>query len=190
MIELIERAARIDDDRPAILTNDRAVSYPELLAAASSVATALSGFGIRRFAVVDHDAITVLALLAGAAAAGAEACVYAPAEDPGVPLELAGRFDHTTLVSARTDLGDRYRVLHPDELLTTDHAYNACRYYFVYVAEKHGAGVTVAKVPFPLESVCGSKGRSSLPETMVERMRERAACGIPAGRRFQWLASR
>jgi len=119
LIELIERAARIDDDRPAILTNDRAVSYPELLAAASSVAAALAAVDVRRFAIVDHDAITVLALLAGAAAAGAEACVYSPAEDPDVPLELAERFDHPTLVSARTDLGDRRRVLHPDELLTT-----------------------------------------------------------------------
>ena len=39
-----------------------------------------------------------------------------------------------------------------DELLTTDHAYNACRNTLDYVAAKHGAGVTVAKVPFPLES--------------------------------------
>ncbi len=39
-----------------------------------------------------------------------------------------------------------------DELLTTDHVYNACRNVLHAAAEKSGARVVVAAVPFPLKS--------------------------------------
>lgn len=39
-----------------------------------------------------------------------------------------------------------------DELLTTDHAYNACRNVLVEAARRSGATVVVAAVPFPLAS--------------------------------------
>ncbi|HXJ77621.1 MAG TPA: aminotransferase class V-fold PLP-dependent enzyme [Candidatus Methylomirabilis sp.] len=39
-----------------------------------------------------------------------------------------------------------------DELLTTDHAYGACRNTLEFVASRAGAGVVVAKIPFPVAS--------------------------------------
>jgi isopenicillin-N epimerase len=47
-----------------------------------------------------------------------------------------------------------------DEILTTDHDYNACRNVVEFVAERAGAKVVVASVPLPIES----------PEEVVDRV--------------------
>lgn len=50
-----------------------------------------------------------------------------------------------------TILAARARALAPgDELLTTDHAYAACKHALDHLAAQTGARVTVARVPFPL----------------------------------------
>jgi isopenicillin-N epimerase len=40
-----------------------------------------------------------------------------------------------------------------DELLVTDHEYNACRNALNFVAERRGANVAIAQIPFPLRRV-------------------------------------
>jgi len=39
-----------------------------------------------------------------------------------------------------------------DELLTTSHAYNACRNALEFVAQRSGAKIAIAPIPFPIES--------------------------------------
>lgn len=52
-----------------------------------------------------------------------------------------------------------------DELLTTDHEYNACRNVLNFVAERTGAQIVVAKVPFPIES----------PQQVIEAVMEKVS---------------
>jgi acyl-CoA synthetase (AMP-forming)/AMP-acid ligase II len=103
LIELLRAAAQSDPDQPAVICDDRVTSYGELVRAAESAASVLRDRGIDRFGIVEHDAAVVLALLAGASLAGAEACVYPPLQAPDDARELATRFEHEWLVSG---LGD------------------------------------------------------------------------------------
>lgn len=100
MIELLSRA-RADDC--AVVTDDESVSYGDLVERAYRFAAGLRAGGIRRFAVVDHDAATVTALLAGAALVGAEPCQYPPLADADEIAQLCQRFDHAVVVTERFD---------------------------------------------------------------------------------------
>lgn len=54
-----------------------------------------------------------------------------------------------------------------NELLTTNHEYNACRNALDYVAERQGMKVVVAEIPFPLESP------RQIMEAVLEKVSER-----------------
>jgi isopenicillin-N epimerase len=59
-----------------------------------------------------------------------------------------------------------------DELLTTDHAYNACKNALHFVAERSGATVVVAKVPFPLD------GPATVVESVLARVTPRTRLAL------------
>jgi len=113
LIELLRRTAEEDPGREAIVTHDSSVTYAELVGRADAVAAALRREGVQRFAVVEDEAAPVVALLAGASAARAEACLYPPA-DAAELAELFRRFDHDVVVTARDDV-DAPRVVRPGE---------------------------------------------------------------------------
>jgi isopenicillin-N epimerase len=90
-----------------------------------------------RFFMREHDALLDQARVALAAVLDAE------------PAELVFVPNATTGVNAVL----RALPFAPgDELLTTDHAYNACANALRFVAERAGARVVVARMPFPVHS--------------------------------------
>ncbi|HEV8239928.1 MAG TPA: aminotransferase class V-fold PLP-dependent enzyme [Thermoanaerobaculia bacterium] len=86
----------------------------------------------RRLPRLFDEAREALAEFVGADAAG---MVAVPNATTGVS---------TVLRALETELGPG------DELLTTDHAYNACKNAIDWLAARSGAKVVVARVPFPL----------------------------------------
>ncbi|MGI8500417.1 MAG: aminotransferase class V-fold PLP-dependent enzyme [Hassallia sp.] len=73
--------------------------------------------------------------LAGFVGADAEDLVFVPNATTGVNCVLRSLVFHAE-----------------DEILTTNHEYNACRNALDFIASRTGARVVVAKIPFPLES--------------------------------------
>ena len=59
-----------------------------------------------------------------------------------------------------------------DELLVTDHEYNACRNALNFAAERAGARVVVAPIPFPLQSV------SQITEAILGRVTSRTRLAL------------
>lgn len=104
MIELIRRAAALAPDRQAVVTDDRVVSYRELLLGTEAAAVRLAADSRTRWALLSRDVADVIALLGGAALVGVEMCLY-PSRDPVEIAALAAVLDHDALL-ADTRLDD------------------------------------------------------------------------------------
>jgi acyl-CoA synthetase (AMP-forming)/AMP-acid ligase II len=105
MIRLLELAAATAPDSIAVVTDEHSLTWAELLGRSREVAGALAERQISRFAIVEHDAGIAMALLAGAALAGAEPCQFQPDTDPAELAAQLAQFDHRTVVSRREDIG-------------------------------------------------------------------------------------
>ncbi|MFT3773164.1 MAG: aminotransferase class V-fold PLP-dependent enzyme [Minicystis sp.] len=83
-----------------------------------------------------------------------------------------------------------------DELLTTDHAYNACKNALEHAAARAGARVTVARVPFPIagpEAVVEAVLAAVTPRTrlaLVDHVTSQTALIFPVDRIVAELAAR
>lgn len=114
MIRLLESAADHSPGNVAVVTSEGSTSYGELLGGAHRVASELRRRNIDRFAIVEPDAGLVIALLAGAALAGAEACQYQADTAPADFEEQSRTLGHSVVTSRRSDLGD---VIAPIDLI-------------------------------------------------------------------------
>ena len=83
-----------------------------------------------------------------------------------------------------------------DELLVTDHAYNACRNALEYVSERDGAQVVVAAVPFPVageDEVVAAVLGAVTPRTrivLIDHVTSPTALVFPIERLVRELAAR
>lgn len=102
MIELLRDAAAEVPDHVAVTTPAGEHTYRELARDAAYVAANLRDRGITRFGILHPDAAVNLVLLAGAAAAGAEPCVYPLAAGDDAVADMAAAFDHDHVVTDRS----------------------------------------------------------------------------------------
>jgi len=120
LFELFARAAERDPEVVAVVCGASSLGYGALRERAQSVAATLLARDIRRFAVLEADATTLLALLGGASLAGVEACVYPPTASSEMVAEFMDRFDHTVLVTSSPGLVPDERRVDPAELVLAE----------------------------------------------------------------------
>ncbi|MBI2193481.1 MAG: aminotransferase class V-fold PLP-dependent enzyme [Planctomycetes bacterium] len=119
------------------------------------------------------------AVLAGFVGADPEALAFLPNATAGI---------NAVLRSVRLEPGD--------ELLTTDHEYNACRNALEFVARRAGARVAVAAVPFPMDSAEGvvetvlARATPATRLALLDHVTSQTALVLPIERLVRELADR
>ena len=104
MIELLQRAVDAHAASTAVVTDDASLTFVDVLRLSTAMAGGLRQRGIGRLAVVDPDAATAVIAFAASSAVGTEVCQYPADISSEAAAELAGRLDHTTVLTRREDL--------------------------------------------------------------------------------------
>lgn len=118
--ELVRQAAAEVADQPAVITAERSVTYGELLAGSDAIARGLHARGIERFGCSLENPCDAVTVMAGSAAAGAEACLY-PRDLGSASLgEIAARFDHEVVIVDERRPDDDVPTLALSELASAD----------------------------------------------------------------------
>jgi acyl-CoA synthetase (AMP-forming)/AMP-acid ligase II len=120
VITLVRRASARAAHQPAVVDDDRTTTYGELLAQSEAVAAYLRAGGIERFGILDYDAAHLIALLSGAALAGAEPCMYPPLDTAAEFDQQAGRLGHPLVVTGHDLDGASTTRVDPAELFASD----------------------------------------------------------------------
>lgn len=107
MIEILLAAAEENPDQVAVVSPFGETTYAELARGARATAAELRARGVQRFGILEPDPAQVLALLAGSALAGVEACVYPLAATDEAVDDMARRFEHETVVTDRVGIRPR-----------------------------------------------------------------------------------
>ena len=120
LLDLLAGAAEAGVGHPALVGAGGEVGFGAWADRGSAIAAGLQARSVRSFAAVVADAPTLLAVLAGAAGAGVEACTYSATAAPEQVAELAEAFGHDVIVTDRADLaplaGGGRAVLAPSDL--------------------------------------------------------------------------
>ena len=99
-----------------MLRGSAMATFGDLHDSALRTAAELTRREVRRFCIVDPDPIAVIPLLAAASLTGIEACVYPPTATPDAVRDMLDRFDHTLIVTSRSDLSQLCETVTAAEL--------------------------------------------------------------------------
>jgi acyl-CoA synthetase (AMP-forming)/AMP-acid ligase II len=119
LLTLVRQNAARHPDLPALVLDDRVVTYRELADRGERLARGLEVRGIERLACVLDDVVALIALLSGASEVGAEACSY-PRDIQASEVDgLAASLGHDIVVTDRADVAG-VRGLDVGELSTSE----------------------------------------------------------------------
>ncbi|HVY10213.1 MAG TPA: class I adenylate-forming enzyme family protein, partial [Mycobacteriales bacterium] len=119
LLDLLREGAKRDPGRPLVVTDAGSVTVGSTVAMAEAVAGQLAGRGIRRLGCLVDDVAILIAVMCGAAAAGAEICVLPTYLDSEALDELVGSLGNPPLVVESAHRPKASQVLSVEDLVAS-----------------------------------------------------------------------